>query len=100
MGIPIERDVGERDRIADDVASAVQMTVERCEHPLARHHALREPVGEILRAARVRDPEADDGNRRLEVVLLEEHPLQHLRPLERILRYETGPFGEIPEDRA
>ena len=85
---------------ADDVASAVQMTVERCEHPLARHHALREPVGEILRAARVRDPEADDGNRRLEVVLLEEHPLQDLRTLVRIGGNEAGAFSEVPEDRA
>jgi hypothetical protein len=33
------------------------------------------------------------------VVLLEEHPLQHLRPLVPILRQVLGALGEVDEDR-
>src|SRR5881396_905203 len=33
-------------------------------------------------------------------VLLEEHPLQHLRAIERIGRDVLRPVGEVPEDRA
>ena len=53
----------------------------RVERAIAGRRPLLEPVGERLRPPRVREPEADDGDRRLVVVLLEEHPLEHLRPL-------------------
>jgi hypothetical protein len=53
-----------------------------------------------LRLARVRDEKTHDGDRRLVAVLLEEHPLQHLRPVVRVLGDEARPLCEVPEDRA
>src|SRR5690349_17051420 len=45
------------------------------------------------------DPEPRDRQIRLDLVLLEEHPLQDARPLERIVRHPLRPVAEIPQDR-
>src|SRR5581483_11963588 len=60
----------------------------------------RQPLLVLLaRKLRVGDQEACDRDRRLMVVLLEEHPLQHLRPLVRVVRDEARALTEVPEDR-
>ena len=46
------------------------------------------------------EPETRHGDRRLVVVLLEEHPLQNLGALVSVLRREPRPFCEVPADRA
>src|SRR5438874_452635 len=98
--VAVERDIRERIRVADEEEPPVQVPVERSQRPLPGVHPLGQPVGEFLRAAGVRDPEADDRHGWLEVVLLEEHPLQHLRPLVWILGHEARSVAEVPEDRA
>src|SRR5262249_37729156 len=45
-------------------------------------------------------PEPHNGDRRLEVVLLEEHPLQHLRPQIPVFWDEARALAEVPEDRS
>ena len=67
-----------------------QVPLHRVERAVPGRRPLLDPVGERLRPARVRDPEAHDRDRRLVVVLLEEHPLQHLRPLVAILRARSA----------
>src|SRR6266576_4850636 len=98
--VAVEREVGERQRVADDVVTSVEMLVERAQHALARLHLRRELGLERLGTAGVRNPEAHDGDRGLEVVLLEEHPLQHLRAFVRICGNEARALAEVPEDRA
>jgi D-cysteine desulfhydrase len=46
-----------------------------------------------------RQPEAEDRDRGLVLVLLEEHPLQHLGALEGIVGEVAAAVGEVPEDR-
>ena len=58
------------------------------------------PVLEQLGLPRVGETEAHDRDRRLVLVLLEEHPLQHLRPLVAIVGDEARALAEVPEDRA
>jgi hypothetical protein len=58
-----------------------------------------EPIGELLGAAGVAEPETRDRDRGLVVVLLEEHPLQNLRALVRVIRDERRAVAEVPEDR-
>ena len=59
-----------------------------------------ETILERFRPARVGDPEADDRERRLVVVLLEEHPLQDLRALVPVRGTKSVPLAEVPENRA
>jgi len=44
-------------------------------------------------------PKAQHGDVRLVAVLLEEHPLQHLRPFVPVLRQVLGALTEVDEDR-
>ena len=98
--VGVERDVRERHGIADEPRPAVEVTLHCVERAVPGSAPFVEPIRELLsRPARVREPEAHDCNRRLMVVLLEEHPLQHLCALERIARNELRPLAEEPEDR-
>ena len=98
--VRIERDVRECQRIADEELSAVEVTLHCGESPLAGRRSFGETIRELVRAAGVREPETRNRDRRLVVVLLEEHPLQDLRALVRGLRHETRALAEVPEDRA
>ena len=100
MRVPVQSDVRERVPVADEVLLALEVALERPERAVARRHSFGKPVGEGFGLPGVRDPEADDGDRGLEVVLLEEHPLQHLGTLVRVIRNESRAFAEVPEDRA
>ena len=64
-----------------------------------RRVPLLEPVRERVGPAGVGDPEADDRDRRLVLVLLEEHPLQHLRLPVAVVGSEAALRAQIPEDR-
>src|SRR3954452_15488411 len=58
--VRVERDVRERERVADEVLAPLEMALHRGERAIARRHALVEPVGERLGTAGARDPEAHD----------------------------------------
>ncbi len=99
--VGVQHDVGEgRARPHEEHAPVAQLSLHGVERPVPRRHPLLEAVGERLRPARVRDPEAHDRDRRLVVVLLEEHPLEHLRALVSIVGHEPRAVGEVPEDCA
>ena len=98
--VAVERDVRERRAVADEEVPSTQMPLDRAQRTVPGRGALLEAIGERLRLARIGKPEADDGDRRLVVVLLEEHPLQHLRALVAVVRDEPRPLAEVPEDRA
>jgi hypothetical protein len=61
---------------------------------------LFEPVGESLGPTRVGEPETGNRDRRLVVVLLEEHPLEYLRSLVSVFGDEARALAEEPQDRA
>jgi hypothetical protein len=65
---------------------------------VTRRRALLQPVDKCFGPARVSDPKSHDGDRGFVVVLLEEHPLQHLRAVVPILRNEPRAFGEVPQN--
>ena len=98
--VRVERDVGQRDRLADEEGAAVEVRFHGSERPVAGDRPLLDRRRVALRIAGVRDEEPDDRDRRLMGVLLEEHPLQHLRAVVSILRHEPGAFPEVPEDRS
>ena len=86
-----ERDVGDRHAIAHEVmAILAEMVLERRERLVSTRAQRGQPVGVLLGPTRVLGEEARDGDVRLEVVLLEEEPLEHLRRLVRVIRNEAG----------
>ena len=101
MRVAVERDVGDAQAVADEVVAILaEVAFERRQRLVAALLQRGQPVGMLLGAARVLDEEARDGDVRLEVVLLEEFPGQHLRDLVGVVRHEARPPGQIPEDRA
>ena len=82
------------------ISSAVEVTIHCRERPFSRGNAFGETIRELLRAAGVREPEACNRDRRLVVVLLEEHPLQYLCALVRVVGNKARAIAEIPDDRA
>ena len=99
--VAVERDVRERQAVADEpLAPVAEVLLHRRERAVALRVQLRELVAHLLRAAGVDEPEARHRDGRLVVVLLEEHPLQHLCPLVGVVRDEARALAEKPEDRA
>ena len=97
--VRVQRDVGDRVALGDEEPARLQVPI----HDGERGAALRETVGQ-LRAARmvgrqVLDEVARRRDIRLVAVLLEEHPLQHLRAAEPVAGHERRPLGQVPEDR-
>src|SRR5579864_5031516 len=76
------------------------MSLHRGERAVAGGPPLLESIRERFQPARIRDPEANDRDRRLVVVLLEEHPLQYLCPLVAVAREEVRSLTEVPQNRA
>jgi len=68
-----------------------------CHVPSGR--LLPDPLRVALGLTRERNQEADDRDRGLVLVLLEELPLQHLRTLVGVVGDVGRPVAEIPEDR-
>jgi hypothetical protein len=98
--VRVEREVGEGQAVSHEELPAVEVTFHCRESPVSRCGTFGEAIGELIRTAGVREPESGNRDRRLVVVLLEEHPLQNLRAVVRILWNEAGALTEIPEDRA
>jgi hypothetical protein len=71
VGIGVDGDVGERHGVADEPLAAADVRLERVEHLVAGRGPLLDQLAVLLRASRVRDEEANDGERRLQLVLLE-----------------------------
>ncbi len=86
--------------LADHVRPARQSPLQRRERLLAALVLGRQRVRIPPGVARVHEPEARDGDVRLDVVLLEEHPLQGERVLVVVLRREARASCQIPDDRA
>ncbi len=97
--VRVERDVREGQALADEVAPPVEVALHCGQRPMSGGLTPRQPVGELLGPPGVREPEPGNGDRGLVVVLLEEHPLQHLSPLVRVVGHEAGALAEVPEDR-
>ena len=77
----------------------VEMALHRVERDVAVRGLLLDLRGVLLGLAGERDQEADDGERRLDLVLLEELPLQHLGALVGVGRGVLRAVAEIPDDR-
>src|SRR5581483_6947443 len=97
-----EGDVDERRRVADEpVAPIAKVALHRRERLGPTLPESRQPLLVLgTRELRVRDQEPSDRKHRLGFVLLEEHPLQHTRPIETVLRHEASSLAEVPENRA
>ncbi len=95
-----ERDVGEGECRTDKEFAPAKMPLHRRQRAIARGHPLLNPLGEFVGPPRIHEPEANDRDGGLMVVLLEEHPLEHLRPLVPIDGHKPCPFAEVPEDRS
>ena len=78
----------------------VEMPLHRVERAVSVGRLALDQRPRTSRPPRVRDEEPHDGDCRLVRVLLEEHPLEHLRALVAVLRHEARPLAEVPEDRA
>ena len=96
VGVGVEGDVGERQRVADEVLPAVEMPLHRRERLVPRGRSRRQSVGERLGPAGVGEPEPRHRDGRLVVVLLEEHPLEDLRALIWVVRDEARALAEEP----
>ena len=79
-----EPDVGDRVAPADEELAAGEVALHGVERDVAGRALGFDLVGVALGLPRIDKPETDDGDRRLVLVLLEEEPLEHLRPLERV----------------
>ena len=75
------------------------MPLHRVERHVSVRRLLPDPLGVLLRLARVGEQEPDDGDRRLVLVLLEELPLEHLRALVAVVGDVVRAVAEVPEDR-
>jgi hypothetical protein len=97
--VGVERNVGDRHPVADEPVAPGDVLL----HPGERAISLLEPAVQLvlhaLRPARVGEPEPGDRDRGLVLVLLEEHPLEHLGPLEPVVGNERRALAEVPEDR-
>ena len=94
-----QREVGDRVPIARHPLAAVEVRLE----PVDRGLAAREAVGEDLGRERVaagQAPEARAAEVGLDVVLLDEQPLVHVRPRHRIGRQQVRALGEVEQDGA
>ena len=97
--VRVERDVRDGHRVAGEPVASLEAELERGERldaALRQVLALRLPD---LRLRRVRLEEARDRDRRLVVVLLEEHPLQRFRAVVAVLGDEARALAEVPDDR-
>ena len=97
--VRVQRDVRDRHRVTREPVAPVKAELERRErfHAAFRQMmALRLPD---LRPRRVRLEEARDRDRRLVLVLLEEHPLERLRAVVAVLRDEPRALSEVRDDR-
>src|SRR5947209_19972710 len=100
MRICIERDVGDRIAIRDDVAMLLEVALHYAERAIALLHPILERMLLQLAAAfHQRQPEIGGADIGLDAVLLEEHPLQCFRAVEAIMRPQPCVAGEMPENR-
>src|SRR5262245_17216191 len=97
MRVGVERDVRDREAAGKEVAPVRKAALKTVEGRIAAFLLLLE--GLRRRRHVVEDPVPRDGDVRLVAVLLEEHPLQRLRPVVRVSRHVRSPVGEVPEDR-
>ena len=75
------------------------MAVQRGERAVAGAPLRLQLVCVLLALAEQRDPEPRDGDRRLDLVLLEEHPLEDAGAVERVVGDVLRAVAEVPEDR-
>ncbi len=73
--VAVQRDVGDRERVADEPLAAVEVLLERGERAVSRGPLPLELGCVLLALAEDRDLEAGNAEVRLDLVLLEEHPL-------------------------
>ena len=97
MGVGIEGDVGEAQAIADEPVAALEVPVHQFQRgfpQLALHRQERALQGVELVFADEGDPEAHRRDVRLVIILLPEHPAQHVGALEAALGYERRSVGQ------
>src|SRR6266568_864931 len=98
--IGIERDVGDRIAIRDDVAMLLEMALHHAERAIALLPPILERMLlQLAYASHQRQPEIGGTDIGLDAVLLEEHPLQRFRAVEAIMRPQPCVAGEMPKDR-
>jgi len=98
--VGVEREVCERHRVADEPLPALEVPLHRVERAGTAVVPARKPLAGLVGPAGVGEPEPRHRDVRLVVVLLEEHPLQHLSALVRVVGHEACALAEVPEDRA
>src|SRR5712691_1169328 len=97
--VRVEGDVRDRVAVADEELSAVEVLVERRERAVARAPLRLQISGVFLTLVEDQDPEARDLEVRLDLVLLEEHPLEDACALERVAGKVRRAVREVPENR-
>ena len=99
MGVGVERDVGDGEVIGGEKPVAGEVHLHDAERAIAVFHPVLERVLlQFAPALDQRQPEIGGADIGLQAVLLEEHPLHRLGPLNTVLRRQRGPAGDVPEN--
>jgi hypothetical protein len=94
-----EREVGDRVAIARDPLAPVEVRLEPVDRGLAARQAVGVDLGrELVAAGQV--PEAGTAEVGLDVVLLDEQPLVHVRARHRVGGQQVRALGEVEQDGA
>src|SRR5690349_4439194 len=97
--IRVERDVGDRIAIRNDVAMLLEMALHYAERAITFLHPILERVLlQFAPAPHQRQPEISRTDIGLDAVLLEEHPLQRFGAVEAISWPQPRVAGEMPEN--
>src|SRR5438105_3334465 len=97
--VRVERDVRHGHAVAGEPVASFEAELERGKRLDAALRQILALCLPDLRPRGVRLEEARHRNRGLVLVLLEEHPLERLRAVVAVLRYEARALGEVPDDR-
>src|ERR687894_1496678 len=101
VGVGVESHVGDRVAVRDEVVVARKVLLHHPEGGVAKLPLLLQHLFALVRHLHAEvGPGARHGDVRLVAVLLEEHPLQDLRPLEPSAREVRRTFREEEQDRA
>jgi hypothetical protein len=99
VGVAVDRDVRDREGVPDEPLALSEVLVQRLERAVPGSPLPLQLVRVAVLLAEQRDPEPRDGQVRLDLVLLEEHPLEGTGALERVGRDIRRPVAEVPENR-
>src|SRR5712691_12437569 len=99
MRVGIEGDVGDRVTLGGEEAVRLQVLLHDAERLVALLHPVLERMAlQLASAFDHGEPEPRGAEVGLEAVLLEEHPLQRLGPVDAVLGRQRRAAGDVPEN--